>query len=316
MQDVMSPIGTPDSKFHDGNPATGELGTLVTALWLNAVQSAAINLQTELKSVLTAVGIPTDATKINQLYLAIRRIVSKGQTLTDTGAANAYTAVNSPALALADLTPGLAQQVLIKTNNTGASTYSPDGVRADPIYGLGLQPLQGGELVAGATAILMLATIPGVNGGAPIWVLLECIGGAQQVANGTKSQHAVALGQLTSALLSLQSLTPSGTDNSTKVATTAWAQLGFAFSLGTTGYIKFPQWMGGLIIQWGVAAPTSSGVTVTFPIAFPNNCFCISTGYNGGANFSLWTGVPPFSKTGFTFYCSTSGTGTWIAIGN
>ena len=176
-------FGPGKNGYQGGNLAAGQTATSPGYEMFDA-------LQEEIAGVIEGVGITLDSTKFNQLYLAIRRIFSKGVTLADTGAANVYTATNNPALAVGDITPGLTQQILIKTTNTGASTYSPDGVRADPIYGLGLQPLQGGELVAGSTAIWMSATIAGVNGGSPIWVLLECMGGAQQVPAGTKSQHA------------------------------------------------------------------------------------------------------------------------------
>lgn len=60
----MQKIDTPDGLFHDGNPAIGELGTILRAAWLNAVQN-------ELLAVLAEVGIAPDATKYDQLLQAV-----------------------------------------------------------------------------------------------------------------------------------------------------------------------------------------------------------------------------------------------------
>ncbi|MBV8159147.1 MAG: hypothetical protein JO278_15915 [Dyella sp.] len=141
----------------------------------------------------------TTATLEANLVAAIRSATKTGVVLADTGAANAYTATNVPALvggASATWVNGVVQQVNIAHANTGPSTYAPDGLPAIPIFGLGLQPLQGGELAVGGTAVMMKATIAGVNSGNPICVLMECAGGAQQSAPATQSQHATPLGQL------------------------------------------------------------------------------------------------------------------------
>ena len=65
--------------------------------------------------------------------------------------------------------------------------------------------------------------------------------------------------------------TPVATDNSTSAATTAWAKLGLQISLGTTGYIKMPTWLGGWVAQWGTSAsalPTggqNAQLTINYP---------------------------------------------------
>ncbi|GAQ30199.1 hypothetical protein SAMD00023378_3882 [Ralstonia sp. NT80] len=137
----------------------------------------------------------TTATLEANLVSAIRSATKTGVILADTGAANAYTAVNVPPLTSGTWVDGVVQQVKIAHANNSASTYAPDGLPPIPIYGLGLQPLQGGELALNGTAIMMRATITGVNSGNPIAVLMECAGGAQQVAPATQSQHALQLGQ-------------------------------------------------------------------------------------------------------------------------
>lgn len=108
--------------------------------------------------------------------------------------------------------------------------------------------------------------------------------------------------------------TQSASDNSTKIATTAWAKLGFAISLGTNGYIKFPDWMGGWIMQWGVGANTGSigasgnvTVNITLPLAFPNSCLLAFSNCDG-IN-SIKTSVVSQSTTAVGVNCvSTFGT--------
>lgn len=143
----------------------------------------------------------TTATLETNLIAAIRGVTKTSVLLTDTGTANAYTASNVPPLTSGQQVNGLVQQIVIAHANTGASTYAPDGLTAAPIYGLGLQPLQGGELALGGTAVLMRATIAAVNSGNPIWVLMECAGGAQQIAPATQSQHAAQATQAQSGIL-------------------------------------------------------------------------------------------------------------------
>lgn len=54
---------------------------------------------------------------------------------------------------------------------------------------------------------------------------------------------------------------------------------GFSFMPSTNGYLAFPSWLGGFILQWGRITITQSAVNTPafenwyFPIAFPGSCF-------------------------------------------
>lgn len=187
-QPASTPAGS-SGFFTDGNPATGVAATIVPAEWLNAVMM-------ELVNIVTAGGLTPTKNAFNQVLTAIRALGKQPSVLADTGAVNAYAATNVPPLVVGTWVDYVVQRVRIANANTGASTFSPDGLAAIPIYGLGLQPLQGGELRAGGVAAMMRITVPGVNGGNPVCVLLDCFGGAQQVAPASQSQHAVQLGQV------------------------------------------------------------------------------------------------------------------------
>ena len=97
----------------------------------------------------------------------------------------------------------------------------------------------------------------------------------------------------------------------------------FPFSVGagasqSTGYIKFPN---GIILQWGyiLTNGSSSGQTVTYPIAFPNAMF-ISEAGDQGKNMNTGS-LSNLSNSQGTVYGGTSA-GTysdtslgWIAVG-
>lgn len=190
--------------FTNGNPASGQAATLLTADYMNMVML-------ELLNIVTAGGVTPSKTSYNQVLSAIKRIGQSTVVLADTGTANAYAATNAVPLVAGTWVDGVVQQVKIAHANTGASTYSPDGLTVIPVYGLALQPLQGGELAVGGTAILLHSTIAGVNSGNPICVLMECAGGAQQIPPATASEHAMQLGQATGRLLNIQTFNSSGT---------------------------------------------------------------------------------------------------------
>lgn len=123
---------------------------------------------------------------------------------------------------------------------------------------------------------------------------------------------------------------PTYADNSTKSASTQWVRAamlaiatsaGFVISLAPNGYIKLPSWLGGLIVQWGINAGSSSAsAAVNFPLAFPNSCFIVVGSVDGSLNYSFCRESLP-TNTQFTFGCynasniRTTQQARWIAVG-
>jgi len=74
-----------------------------------------------------------------------------------------------------------------------------------------------------------------------------------------------------------QAPTPAAGDNSTKIATTAFVTallaLGFTFSIGTSGYIKFPTALGGFTLMWTQGASQTGGAAIVQTLNWPSPGF-------------------------------------------
>jgi hypothetical protein len=115
--------------------------------------------------------------------------------------------------------------------------------------------------------------------------------------------------------IATQSETNAGTDNS-RIVTPLKLRSGVAMSLGTIGYIKFPSWLGGFIIQWGMTDDyaNESGKTITFPIAFPTAIL------NAGATAEIpvltntrnqWAQLYELTNSTMTVFVQMEGGGVW-----
>jgi len=90
------------------------------------------------------------------------------------------------------------------------------------------------------------------------------------------------------AIGSATATTQATNDSTTKVATTAFVNPGS--SLASSGWQKLPS---GLIIQWVTGSIATAGdqdQTITFPIAFPNECIhlCVSTKSGSSIESDAW----------------------------
>lgn len=125
--------------------------------------------------------------------------------------------------------------------------------------------------------------------------------------------------------------TPAASDNDTSIATTAWAKLGLAISIAAVGYIKFPDWMGGLIVQWGTSAVTTDAAGlagITLPLTFPNSIrsVIVANGDSSAGNLHVQSYISGFPTTStHAIHVTNAGTGAnytgafrcnWVAFGN
>jgi hypothetical protein len=86
------------------------------------------------------------------------------------------------------------------------------------------------------------------------------------------------------AKVATQAITNAGTDDTT-IVTPKKLRAGFAISLGSSGYIAFPTWLGGLIIQWSnITSGTGGLVQAAFPIAFPTAMLAAIANYIEAGN--------------------------------
>lgn len=116
--------------------------------------------------------------------------------------------------------------------------------------------------------------------------------------------------------------TQATSDNSTKIATTAFIQnllnskgVIVASNLGGNGYVKFSN---GLIIQYGKTSISQDTTSINFPIAFPSSCLTVVS----GGTSTIVRDVKTLSTTKFTIelnsdFFKINGTLPffWIAIG-
>ena len=109
--------------------------------------------------------------------------------------------------------------------------------------------------------------------------------------------------------------TPSTSDNSTKVATTAFVKSLFTTSRQQNGWWKDSNT--GIIWQWGSYHVTGTKQYFTFPITFPHNLFVITEAHIVVVDTDFKTGsILNPDKNGFTFITSETGyIANIIAIG-
>ena len=254
MRPLMPPVQTPDNLFHDGNPLTGELGTIVDAEHLNNVQGAVRDAQSELITVLTAAGINVDPKKQNQLLTALKALLlSRSNPFGDIksdGAAAIATALTN--LGFSEYIKGL----IGKGDQWSAWQY------------LGLVDALNGKQQADATLTALAGLVNGAN-------KLPYFSGVDQMAATDLTAFARGLlGKADAATAKAHLGVGSAGGRNVGAGFSAGGSeipdmTFFAGLKGAAGYQYFPT---GMLLQWGTVGLKSapSGTSIgTFPIAFP-----------------------------------------------
>lgn len=143
-----------------------------------------------------------------------------------------------------------------------------------------------------------------LDGSADVTLTVAAIQATEAVAGGAK--------------VATQTQSNEGADD-TAYITPKKLRWGFAISLAVNGYIAFPSWLGGLVIQWGNAFISVNGTNYLFPIAFPTAAFVLnfSTGENSTSSVEVMNITPgSLTRTGFTGNATTAANYHYIAIGN
>jgi hypothetical protein len=104
-----------------------------------------------------------------------------------------------------------------------------------------------------------------------------------------------------------------------KFVTPATLRFGVVYSLGSSGYLKLPSWLGGLIFQWGaISAGASSTAPATFPTPFTTVYRIVLSPELGSTVATTAVGWGGLSSSGFTYYNTHTGgaiNSSYIAIG-
>lgn len=241
-----------------------------------------------------------DYLRVYASYIAMLRDASQsnGFSMANAGgSANAITATYSPAV----VTVSDATVLMFKaaTANTGATTFSPNGLAAAPIIGMNHSALLGGEWMAGSDVWLQWNST--IGGGS--WMLLLSTGAAQTAI--TQAQF----------------------NSSTKIATTAFVQgVGLQFSgiIGLSGATTLTASAAGALCY----STSSTPFNVTLPAAstFPAKTTITLWNFGNGPMTLVCNGsdgiyannqiLSTFQMAGATSLTLVSNGGAaWLAVG-
>lgn len=309
MRPLMPPVQTPDNLFHDGNPLTGELGTIVDAEHLNNEQAAIRDTQSELIAILTAAAMEPESTAgqllaaLNKLYAPLNDTLGALSSLV--GGANKlpyFTSANAAALTALS---GTGRDIVGKATVADVLTYLGLEERLDNKLD------KTGGTLTGNLVVPELYTKNAVyigdndsgfhangDGSVALWI------DGKQVGYFTKNEF-----KHFGKIISMSGL--EADDGNTQfqqdgdIKGKKWNGLLSTFmesrygKKNTTGEGWWKCGDTGLMIQWG---EVSSPNKVWFPTSFSWRCFSITFGQKNTAGWMTSPMADNIDKAGFSFY--------------
>lgn len=150
--------------------------------------------------------------------------------------------------------------------------------------------------------------VPAIENSKPMTALRVAQSIAKRVVQATES----ALGL---AKLGTQVQVDAGADDSVMV-TPKKLRWGFQILKEAHGYVMFPTWLGGLVIQWGYQTlPPNATTNFPFPMAFPNACVSIVASFGTPAQGTVNGDIVSPSQYRLQNLYTGAQTARWIAIG-
>lgn len=351
MQNLMPPIDTTDHAFHDGDPTTGQLGTIVTAAWLNDVQGATRDIQAEIIAVLTKAGMQPNPQKQNQLAEAISQIIGSGGYATsgdltlglskkidkaDIAQQLGNDTTKVPSLQLVTTELGKKASVADANSKLAKDKNGADIPDKEAFIGnLGLPELL--NLKRDKTDNIFPAVTFKPEGSEDVlWlaydeqkkqfsIAFNTGGVAKYVYLQNKAGSFALEEQVTAQAILTKLLQVDGSGSELDADLVRGLPADFGSSSSTNGYQKLPS---GMIIQWGVSGQSPTDIYVKFPVAFTRPPLFIGESTAGGRyTTSVWT-ANEITNVGFnaTQVCTLNNTSdkvnppgnyatNWLAIG-
>ena len=290
-------------------------------------------LPSEVQNVIEQTGQTLTALDLNQLGKGVAGYAAYGDFYDDTGIADAYVlAVIGTKQSPTAYVDGFRVRFVTDNTNTGASTVNVAGLGVKDIEKVSSGAVAAGTLNAGEITELTYILIRDVF----VANITASTGDASTLngQNGAFYQNAGNLnaGTLPSARVPVATETLKGggeiatqaeQDAGTlddKISTPKKIRAGFASSFATTGYIAFPSWLGGFILQWGNNTVSGDGsLVISWPLAYPNIVLNSVAGQGGLFSFvsDAGAGIHTLTTTQGTLRngAATSQPLRWLSVG-